>query len=176
MPPSPGQSPLACPGCHLVNPPETLRCDCGFNFETGKIDIAGRENLPLHSRTSAVLVMISFLLAILVFGLSLFVPVYSGISGGGITVMPGSGVPAPKGISEHRFRATLGEVNGAKVFLLLAIPVFVAGLPLLFRLRGVRMLSAVLLFGFVIIGAASIGLFYIPSAIAMAWSAVAESA
>jgi hypothetical protein len=176
MPPSSGQSPLACPCCHLVNPAETLRCDCGFNFETGKVDNAGRENLLQRSRMSTALVLISFLLAIAVFGLGLFVPAYSGVSGGGSSVVQESGVPAQRGMSEHHSRATLAEVNGGKIYPLLAIPVFVAGLPLLFRLRAVRIFSAVLLFGFVLIGAASIGLFYIPSAIAMAWSAVTESA
>ena len=32
-----------CPTCGLVNPLPALRCDCGYNFETGKIDVIGQE-------------------------------------------------------------------------------------------------------------------------------------
>jgi hypothetical protein len=49
------------------------------------------------------------------------------------------------------------------------------GLPLLFRTRTVRLLCAVLIVCWVVLGAASIGLFYIPSAIVMAWSAMVKS-
>jgi hypothetical protein len=72
--------------------------------------------------------------------------------------------------------ATLAEVNGPGTYLLLAIPITVAGMPLLFRSRAVRILSAVLILGWIVIGVASIGLFYIPSAVMMVWSALGKSA
>jgi hypothetical protein len=28
---------VECPNCKLLNPPGTLRCDCGYNFATGEI-------------------------------------------------------------------------------------------------------------------------------------------
>ena len=27
--------PNSCPNCQLINPPSALRCDCGYDFETG---------------------------------------------------------------------------------------------------------------------------------------------
>ena len=27
-----------CPRCHLTNPPTAKRCDCGYDFETGRIE------------------------------------------------------------------------------------------------------------------------------------------
>jgi hypothetical protein len=45
--------------------------------------------------------------------------------------------------------------------------VIIAGVPLLLRCRTARIISALALTGCVLIGAASIGLFYLPSAIAM---------
>jgi hypothetical protein len=27
-----------CPHCGLVNPPEALRCDCGYDFPTGRME------------------------------------------------------------------------------------------------------------------------------------------
>ncbi len=26
---------MKCPECNLTNPPETIRCDCGYNFKAG---------------------------------------------------------------------------------------------------------------------------------------------
>jgi putative effector of murein hydrolase LrgA (UPF0299 family) len=72
--------------------------------------------------------------------------------------------------------ATLAEVNGAGTYFVLAIPVAVAGLPLLFRSRAIRILSAVAITCWVVVGAASIGLFYIPSAIMIVWSVFGKAA
>ena len=27
---------MRCPICHLENPPEAMKCDCGYNFETNR--------------------------------------------------------------------------------------------------------------------------------------------
>lgn len=53
----------------------------------------------------------------------------------------------------------------------LAVPVLVAGLPLLFRrsryLPNIRLMSAILLVILVALGSVGVGIFYLPSALAM---------
>lgn len=101
------------------------------------------------------MVAISFLLAVLA-SISLFViPSYK-------EETEDSSLRAPS----IRYR-TLLSVNGPKVFFILAVPVVISGVPLVFRARIVRVVSAVLLASSVLIGAASVGLFYIPSAVMM---------
>ena len=34
-----------CPECGLINPPSTIKCDCGYDFQTGKV------NHSFHSGT-----------------------------------------------------------------------------------------------------------------------------
>jgi hypothetical protein len=101
---------------------------------------------------------ISFLLAVLASVLSLTLPMYNGQ-----TSLRRSG---EAGTVEARHE-TLSGVNGPVVRYVLAIPVLIAGVPILLRFRAIRTISAVLLAGWVVIGAASIGLFYLPSAITM---------
>lgn len=36
---------IKCPACGLTNPPEAIRCDCGFNFKNGS---------PSHHHTNEV--------------------------------------------------------------------------------------------------------------------------
>jgi hypothetical protein len=121
-------------------------------------------------------VLIAFLLAALASVSSLVVPAYTGLTVRKIPVNRESSSPPQTEAPVHPVRhATLAEVNGPGTYFLLAIPVAVAGLPLFVRSRAARILSAVLIVGWVVIGAASIGLFYIPSAIMMAWSAMGRS-
>jgi hypothetical protein len=62
---------------------------------------------------------------------------------------------------------TLLRVNGPRVFGILAIPMVIAIIPLIFpRLRTT---AAVVMFIFVLIAGFSIGLFYAPSAVLLAW-------
>jgi hypothetical protein len=122
-------------------------------------------------------VLISFLLAVLASVSSLVAPAYTGLTVREIPVNGESSSPPKTETPVHPVRhATLAEVNGPGTYFLLTIPVAVAGMPLLVRSRAVRILSAVLITGWVVIGAASIGLFYIPSAIMMIWSARGKSA
>jgi len=122
-------------------------------------------------------VLISFFLAVLASVWGLVAPAYTGTTAREIPVNRESSSPPQTETPVHHVqRTTLAEVNGPGSYLLLAIPVIVAGMPLLFRSRAVRILSAVLLMGWVVIGVASIGLFYIPSAIIMVWSALGKSA
>ena len=122
-------------------------------------------------------VLISFFLALLASVWGLMAPAYTGRTAREIPANQESSSPSQTETPVHPVqRTTLAEANGPRTYLLLAIPVIVAGMPLIFRSRAVRMLSAVLLLGWVAIGVASIGLFYIPSAVVMVWSALGNSA
>lgn len=121
-------------------------------------------------------VLISFLLAVLASVSSLVAPAYTGIT---VREIPdnreSSSLPQTETPVHPVRHATLAEVNGPGTYFLLVIPVAVAGLPLLLRSRAVRILSAALITGWVLIAATSIGLFYIPSAVMMVWSAFGKS-
>lgn len=64
-------------------------------------------------------------------------------------------------------RATMVQVNGDWVLLPMLFPVLVAAVPLLLRTQPARIICTIVLFGFVIIAGFSIGLFYLPAALAM---------
>lgn len=131
--------------------------------------------MPLQSTTR--IVLISFFLAVLASVWGLVVPAYTGTTVREIPANQESSSPPQTETQVHPAqRTTLAESNGPRTYLLLAIPVIVAGMPLLFRFRAVRVFSAVLLLVWVAIGIASIGLFYIPSAVVMAWSSLGKSA
>jgi hypothetical protein len=122
-------------------------------------------------------VLISFLLVVLASASSLVAPAYTGLTVREIPVNRESSSPPQTETPVHPVpHATLAEVNGPGTYFLLTIPVVVAGLPLLVRSRAVRILSAVLITGWVLVASASIGLFYIPSAVMMVWSARGKSA
>jgi hypothetical protein len=74
---------------------------------------------------------------------------------------------------------TLPESDGWDVLAVLAIPVVIAGAPLLLgstRLRRPALVvSSLLLLAFAALGAASIGLFYLPAAAAMVIAAVLDA-
>ena len=110
--------------------------------------------------------VISLLLAVVASVLSFTLPLYRQQTG-----FQRLGEPATVQVR----RATLSSVNGPSVSYLLAIPVIIAGVPLLLRFRTARIISAVLLMSFAVIGAASIGLFYVPSAIMMILAASEKS-
>jgi hypothetical protein len=68
-------------------------------------------------------------------------------------------------------RATLAAVNGPKVYVILAVPVIVAALAALpwpARVRQPAAVAGALVTGaFVVLGAASVGLFFLPSAVGL---------
>jgi hypothetical protein len=99
-----------------------------------------------------ILALISFGLAVAVSGLLLVLPTYSGWS---------SESPS---VQQH---ATLLQVNGPRALIALAIPVLIALVPVLLPKRWVRLLAALVLAAFVVVGGFSIGLFYAPSAFVM---------
>lgn len=104
-------------------------------------------------------------------------PVYQGVSETAVT---------PGGVASEstRFAATLIEVNGLSVLPSLLAPVVLTALALLAALitgvglarrRVLLWVTSVLLLGFCAVGIFSIGLFYLPAAVALFVSAVTAS-
>lgn len=116
---------------------------------------------------------ISLVLAVVAAVGVLFLPL--GRSASIEAVTPGE--PAPQ--EEVRSTTLLAE-EGPMVVALAAFPVLLAAIPVVgdrFRpgSRGLRILAAASLWLFVIVGLASIGWFYLPSALAMTFAAIARS-
>jgi hypothetical protein len=77
----------------------------------------------------------------------------------------------------HTTHATLLQVNGSWAILAVAFPVIIALLPLVFRKQAIRIIATLVVGAFSLIGGFTIGLFYIPSALAMLLAAcVSDSA
>jgi hypothetical protein len=62
---------------------------------------------------------------------------------------------------------TLLEVNGPRIWGILAIPMVIAMAPLIFP--RLKISAAVAMFAFALVAGFSIGLFYLPAAILLAW-------
>ena len=111
---------------------------------------------------------------VVVLGL-VFGPVYQG---GSVTpAAPG----APANVPTKTTTATLIEVNGWSVLPILLVPAALTGLALLtvlntnagqIRRRVLVWVPAVLLLGFCILGSSSIGIVYLPSALALVLSSI----
>ena len=106
-----------------------------------------------------------------------FGPIYHGVSA--TPVLPGE-----SGGEVTRFTATLIEVNGLQVILLLIVPVLLTGIALVAvqlldaKRTGRKILlwvSAVVLLGFCAVGIFSIGMFYLPAALALLVGAITGS-
>jgi hypothetical protein len=115
---------------------------------------------------------ISLVLAVVAAAAVLFFPL--GRSATVDSVPPGE--PAPR---EEIGSTNLLAEEGPLVAALAAFPVLLAAIPVVgerFRpgSRGLRILAAVFLWLFVIVGLASIGWFYFPSALAMTFAAMAR--
>ena len=86
-------------------------------------------------------------------------PVYSGFDGVNTT------------------HATLLQINGSWAILPVVFPVFLALLPLVFKKHAVHIIATVVMSAFSFISGFTIGLFYVPAAIAMLLAVcVADSA
>jgi hypothetical protein len=73
--------------------------------------------------------------------------------------------------------ATLLQVNGSWMLLAVAFPMIIALLPLVVRMRAMRISAAIVLGAFSFIAGFTVGLFYVPAAVAMLLAAcVADSA
>lgn len=115
----------------------------------------------------------SFCLAVLAFVLLLFIPVVQEENGRGSVLNNTSSetvTPSDK---------TLVDQLGYRIAVILAIPAFIAAIPLFLRRTRARKLSQGLAAGLLVIGvmlgAASVGMFYIPSALAMVAAAARRS-
>jgi hypothetical protein len=100
-----------------------------------------------------------------------------GVYVGAEPVIPGE--PAPVGEPEVAGRTNLLQEEGPRIVLLAAFPVLLAAAPFIgerFRpgSRALRVVAAVFLWLFVVVGLASIGWFFAPSAIAMTMAALAR--
>jgi len=65
------------------------------------------------------------------------------------------------------FGRTIAEVNGSWVVGLMMIPILISLVPLGFPGRPALIVATVLLWAFVVVGSFSIGLFYLPAAVAL---------
>jgi hypothetical protein len=73
-------------------------------------------------------------------------------------------------------RATLLEVNGSWAVVPVLFPVALASMSLLFRRQAARVVAAVLMGAFALLGGMTIGFFYLPAAIAMVLAACVPNA
>ena len=84
-----------------------------------------------------------------------------------------SGATAPA-VPSRVDRTSGMDINGPRIALVLMVPVLLAAMPLLTRNRAPRRsagTAAGLMFAFCLLGAASVGILYLPSAIALALAA-----
>lgn len=95
------------------------------------------------------LTAISFGLAAAAAIFLLVVPIYSGF------------------VANRDVHATLAQVNGRWGIILALFPVLTALLPLVFPKQTIWIIATILIGGFTLIGAFSIGLLYLPAAITM---------
>ena len=108
---------------------------------------------------------LTLLVAVVTSTALLFVPTYSTASCGAVANSPEICTTGRESTLEH-------EGIGA-VAAILAIPVLVATVPVIFGKRGVAIAAAVVLSVLTLLGAASFGLFFLPTA-ALSWFAVAS--
>lgn len=81
-------------------------------------------------------------------------------------------------ITRHSRSTTLVQSDGWSVLVPLAVPVAIAGVPLALRRtrwrRGALVAASVLLLAFVVAGLLSIGVYYLPAAVAMVMAAIVD--
>ena len=81
-------------------------------------------------------------------------------------VMEGSGSPGGV-IVTRSYGVSMFQTNGAWVLVVVSVSVLVVLVPVLVRYRAARILSAVLLWIGCVVGMWSVGMFFVPAAIAM---------
>ena len=70
---------------------------------------------------------------------------------------------------------TLIEQNGSWVLIPILLPVLVATVPLVYRARGMRVISSMLLGAFVVVSGLAVGSCYLPAAVAMVVAATRKN-
>jgi len=128
----------------------------------------------MHAGTSARVGRLMLLLPLLLAGIAAVV----------LLVFPTgryeSGSAGPGGVSvQTTGSTTLVQSDGWGVLVPLSIPVVIAGVPLALSRtrwrRGALVAASVLLVIFVVLGAASVGLFYLPAAVATVAAAIVDA-
>ena len=117
---------------------------------------------------STLFVVLALVLATAATAALLVVPFYTGVRATAVAV-PGQTAPPVPVVATRT--ATLVEVNGPGVLVVLAIPIALPVLALAagksrFR-RATHVVGALLLVGFCLLTGFSVGLFYVPTALAM---------
>ena len=107
---------------------------------------------------------LTLLVAVVTSTALLFAPTYSTASCGAVANSPEICATGRESTLEH---------EGIGAVAILAIPVLVATVPVIFGKRGVAIAAAVVLSVLTLLGAASFGLFFLPTA-ALSWFAVAS--
>ena len=152
-----------CPACRLLNPGIAVHCDCGYDFASGTApqQRPRKDTRSREQRMGGILSWVSCCLAIAATVCSAAVIVFSKATVSSITAeLTYRGLPSIRAIDPY----------SALPFLL---PLVIALAPILFPKQATRVMSALLLWGFSLVGSASIGLVYMPSAIAMLLAAFA---
>jgi hypothetical protein len=100
----------------------------------------------------------------------LFAPVISRETSCAVSATAGGAVTSSPGCAEHVSHVSLLQEEGPSIGAVLSVPVVVAALPLALRRtrwrKKVAVAAGVVLLAFSVLGAASIGLFYLPSGVA----------
>jgi hypothetical protein len=122
-------------------------------------------------------VLLSFALAALATGFLLVAPVVVQESLRQSVVAGPAGTPVTATVTAETRSLTLVEAQGQQIVVTLAVPVMIAGLPLVLRWprllrRPTRLIAAILLISWVLVTGFSVGLLYAPSAVAMLGAAI----
>lgn len=136
-----------------------------------------RIKLLRHNRLERTALFCSIGLAVLATTLLMVLPFYAGVSSTStITVGPDGFSQVVSESNRSWFSRTLVGVNGPVVVVLIAAPILIAGLPLLFsRLRmrpAIEGCCALLLGGQALMGMSGYGVFFGPSALVMVTASV----
>ncbi|MDP9331198.1 MAG: hypothetical protein M3P11_11240 [Actinomycetota bacterium] len=85
-----------------------------------------------------------------------------------------SSLSGPVQTVSRSYRVSMFQTNGAWVLVVVLVPVLVALIPVLVRHRKAAIVSAVLLWTSCVIGAFSVGMFFIPAAVLMTVAAARQ--
>ncbi|MFC8597202.1 MULTISPECIES: hypothetical protein [unclassified Isoptericola] len=122
---------------------------------------------PVAGGPARIAVVVTLGLALAGFAAAAVLPVYAGTTTESTT---SGSVTGAVTTTTTDATATLAQVNGPGVLVVLAVPVLVAALPLLARrasaFRALRVTTAVLLPVLTLVGAMSVGVFFAPAALA----------
>jgi hypothetical protein len=105
-----------------------------------------------------------FLLAIIGALVAAFAPTGQGIEESGSI---SSSLSGPIQTVVRTYRVSMFQTNGAWVLVVVSVPVLVALMPVVMRRKNVAIVSAALLWIGCIVGAFSVGMFFIPAAVLM---------